>query len=169
MMMSSRSQSWRSFSTMAGSFSDSAESSAWLGASRAIRSFRIPPGMLLSVSLPQGKRLRQPGLTVGRVGHCVCVCAALKDERCIEKKVFPGREQGKRKRKRSSRRSWSRTNTKVSAVYCRDGRGGRGSLYGPYVTRQGPLQRARMVETGADEQRRALAGSTIRKRLRRLG
>ena len=57
----------------------------------------------------------------------------------------------KRKRKRSSRRSCSRTNTKVSAVYCRDGRGGRRQfVWAPYVTRPGPLQRARMVETGAE-------------------
>ena len=80
----------------------------------------------------------------------VCVCAALKDERCRKKKVFPDRSMGE-ERKRSSRRSWSRTNTKMGAVYCRDGRGGRRQfVWAPYVTRPGPLQRARMVETGAE-------------------
>jgi hypothetical protein len=51
----------------------------------------------VSIIISRRKRLRQAGLTVGRVSHgvCVCVCAALKDERCIKRKVFPGREQGK--------------------------------------------------------------------------
>lgn len=58
-MISSRSQSWRSVRVIAGSFSASATSWSWRGASRARRSLRTPPWGGLAIAAVVERRLFQ--------------------------------------------------------------------------------------------------------------
>jgi hypothetical protein len=131
LMISSRSQSWRSLRTMAGSFSDSARSSSRRGASRAMRSLRIPPEIRVSafLSCKKEKRVSASARAYRGEGWPCCLCDVLRLKKGKSKEEVSQVVIWEMERAKGRERSWTRTNTKMKHFIVERGDGG------PYVAR----------------------------------